>query len=59
MKREIAVTLDRQFRLVEENFWFSVERKDCLGRWRKNGSSYRDRDLGCRVLESTQFGPKI
>ena len=49
MKKEIAYTLSKQFRLIENNFWFSVEKYTFRG-WKPSYKT-RDRDSAVAVLE--------
>lgn len=48
MKEELFVSLDRSTRIVYDNFWYRVEYKDGLGRFRSMGS--------CRSLEGAIVG---
>jgi hypothetical protein len=50
MKTEIAFTLDRQHRVVSQNFWFVVEHRTPLG-WKKVGT-YRNWVVAVAILEN-------
>lgn len=32
-KTEVCCTIDRHFRLTEDNYWFKVEERGALGKW--------------------------
>ena len=52
MKREIAYSTSRRWRVTENNFWFTVERKGSL-KWTYEFST-RDRQAALRYLHACE-----